>query len=151
MIHDHIDNIAAYKGMDARIYRGLQTLATLDFDGMPLGRHDIDGDDLFILVQEYNSKVAATCRPEAHRTYIDIQYVLSGTELMGVTHLTPDMPEVEARPDGDIWFYQGKVDFLTMQPKYFCVLFPHDAHMPSVAVDDIPTPNRKIIVKVKYD
>ena len=56
--------------------------------------------------------------------------------------------EVEARPEGDIWFYRGPVDCVTLTPGKFAVLFPQDAHAPSMAVE-APEKVRKCVFKVK--
>ncbi len=60
-----------------------------------LGRHDLDGDDLFALVQEYTTRAADECVWEAHRRYIDVQFVVTGAERMGVAR-----PRADARARG---------------------------------------------------
>ena len=49
---------------------------------LPDGRVDIDGEDVYALVQSYET-LAGEPRFEAHRRYIDIQYVVSGAEIIG--------------------------------------------------------------------
>ena len=75
--------------------------------------------------------------------------MISGQEKIGVGALE-DMTElVEARPEGDIWFYHGPVDEITLAGDKFAVLFPGDAHAPCIAVDGAPVPCRKCVVKVR--
>lgn len=147
MIYDHISKIDSYQGLDPRVMRGLELLRTVDFTDLPCGRYEVEGDALFYMVQEYDS-LTQGARAEAHRKYVDIQYMLCGADRMGVALLTDDAVETEARPQGDIWFYDLPVDFVTLSAGMFVVLYPHDAHMPAVAVDQA-APCRKIVVKVK--
>ena len=108
------------------------------------------GDKLFVSVQRYDSKVE-NHTPEAHKKYIDIQYLVSGQELMGVAPLEEMTEEVEARPDGDIWFYHGPVSNILLGGKRFVALWPQDAHAPCIAVDGKPMPCLKCVVKVQVD
>ena len=87
--------------------------------------------------------------PEAHKKYIDIQFLISGAELMGVGPLEEMDREVEARPEGDIWFYNGPLSQLLLAGDRFAALWPGDAHAPGIALDGKPAPCRKCVVKVK--
>lgn len=148
MIYDTLKHLEAYRGIHPGVLRGLELLRDTDFSGMEDGRHEVDGDDLFFLLQSYESK-PVNDKPEAHRKYIDIQYLISGTELVGIAPLEEMEREVEARPDGDIWFYNGPMDQVLLTGERFMVLWPGDAHAPCIAVDGTPVPCRKCVVKVK--
>ena len=147
MIYDTLKHLEAYRGIHPGVMRGLELLRDTDFSKMEDGRYEIDGDNLFILLQRYETKLENDT-PEAHRKYIDIQFLLSGAELMGVGPLE-EMQEVEARPEGDIWFYHGPLDRIILSGDRFTVLWPGDAHAPCIAVDGKPVPCRKCVVKVK--
>lgn len=43
-----------------------------------MGRHEIDGDRVFALVQNYTTNPIEGALYEAHRRYSDIQFVFSG-------------------------------------------------------------------------
>lgn len=148
MIYDSLKHLEAYRGVHPGVMRGLELLRDTDFSAMEDGRHEIDGDDLFILLQSYETKLENDT-PEAHRKYIDIQYLISGAEKMGVGPLEEMTAEVEARPEGDIWFYHGPLSEVLLAGDKFTVLWPGDAHAPCIAVDGKPVPCRKCVVKVK--
>lgn len=150
MIYDTLEHLEAYRGAHPGVTRALELLRDTDFSQWKDGRHDIDGDKLFILVQSYDSKVTNDT-PEAHKKYIDIQYVFSGQELMGVAPLEDMTEEVEARPDGDIWFYHGPVSYVPLSGRRFVALWPGDAHAPCVAADGKSIPCRKCVAKVLVD
>ncbi len=147
MIFDHINHIDCYKGIHPRIFRGLQLLQTVDFSTMELGRYEVEGDDLFYMVQAY------TTRPndgqgEAHKKYVDIQCILAGQEQIGLERLNDQSILVDGRPDGDIWFYKIGGDTITLNPNQFAVLWPQDIHGPGFCVGT-PSDCRKVVIKVK--
>ncbi len=148
MLYDSLKHIEFYKGIHPGVYRALEILRDTDFSQLEDKRYEVDGDNLFFFLQSYETK-PDNDTPEAHRKYIDIQFLVSGREKMGVAPLEDMSEEVEARPDGDIWFYRGPMDYITLTAgDRFAVLWPGDAHAPSIAVDS-PAPCRKCVVKVK--
>lgn len=88
MIYDTLENIHLYDGIQPGVVRGLRFLAETDFSKLADGRHEIDGDDVFANLMSYDSR-AVNDTPEAHRAYIDIQYLISGVELVGVAPSAP--------------------------------------------------------------
>ena len=98
------------------------------------------------MLQSYSTR-EANDTPEAHRKYIDIQYLLSGEEAIGVGAVSDMTEEVSAKPDGAVWFYHGPLSQIKLGSGSFAVLFPQDAHAPGIAVG-APAPVRKVVVKV---
>lgn len=150
MIIDHIERAPLYNGIGARIRAALEYLAKTDFSGMKDGRHDIDGDKVFALVQRYETKPRNQGKWETHRRYIDVQYVASGAEVMGYAPaggLTVIQPYSGER---DCTFYTGAGDFVTACAGTFIVFFPEDAHMPCLACET-PVPVVKVVVKVAVE
>ena len=149
MIYDSLKHMEAYQGVHPGIYKGLELLRDTDFSKLEDARVEVDGEDLFYLLQSYESK-PANDTPEAHKKYVDIQFLVSGRERMGVAPLE-DMVEVaEARPEGDIWLYHGPTDEILLTGDRFAALWPEDAHAPGIAVDG-PERCRKCVVKVKIN
>ncbi len=147
MIYDSLKHLESYKGIHPGILRGLELIRNTDFSNMEDGRHEIDGDNLFIMLQSYETKLKNDT-PEAHKKYIDIQYLISGQEKIGVGPLEEMTEETEGHPERDIWFYHGPSSEISLEGDKFVVLWPGDAHAPCIAVD-APAPCRKCIVKVK--
>lgn len=150
MIYDTLEHLETYRGVHPGVTRGLELLRDTDFSQWEDGRHEIDGDRLFVLLQSYDTKLENDT-PEAHRKYIDIQYLISGQELMGVGPLEEMTQEVEGRPEGDIWFYRGPLSEILLSKSRFVALWPGDAHAPCIAVDRKSVPCRKCVVKVRVD
>lgn len=147
MIYDTLKHLAQYQGLSPRLLRGLELLRTADFSSLEDRSYEVEGKDLFFSLQSYETK-PANPTPEAHRDYIDIQFLVEGAEKIGVAPLEAMTEEAEGHPDRDIWFYHGPVDEITLTGDRFAVFFPGDAHAPGIALGR-PAPCRKCVVKVK--
>ena len=101
MIYDTLKHLEAYRGIHPGVMRGLELLRDTDFSQWEPGRYEVDGERLFVLVQSYDSKVENDT-PEAHRKYIDIQYLFSGEEWMGVAPLEEMTKKVPAQTGRDL-------------------------------------------------
>ena len=127
-------------------------LKSSDLTTLELKRYDIDGDNLYAPVSEYLTKNEEDARYEAHQKYIDIQYVVSGKELIGVAPMS-QKKDVLAAYDST-----KDIEFLTVTggenrpalPDKFFIFFPDDAHRPGLK-DGENSPVRKVVVKVKID
>src|SRR6185312_12262794 len=105
MIFDKIENSAIYESISPLIKKAFEYLKQTDFSGMENGKHEVDGDNLFAIFQEYNTKNDADAKLEAHRKYIDVQYVISGEELIGVRPLINQAPCKEYDAENDYALY----------------------------------------------
>ena len=146
MIFDTLDNIKNYEGL-GRVYTALEFLAKTDFSKVELGKYELNGDDIFYMVQQYETDPDKTIS-EAHKKYIDIQFMVDGEEIIGVAPFSCEKTETEAKPENDVWFYDCKTEPLTLFKNSFMVLYPNDLHCPGVAVNGAKACH-KVVVKVK--
>jgi YhcH/YjgK/YiaL family protein len=127
-------------------------LKSNDLSRLEIKRYDIDGDNLYAPVSEYLTKNEEDARYEAHQKYIDIQYVISGKEQIGVAPMTRKKDLLEPYDAvKDIEFLtvtQGKNNLAL--PDRFFIFFPEDAHRPGLK-DGENSAVRKIVVKVKIN
>lgn len=126
-------------------------LKTANLDSLPVGTQELEGKHLFVAVSEYDSKEKPDTRYEAHKKYIDIQYVISGEELIGVTTL--DQVEVDQpyNDEKDIEFYSGEGgQYIKATPDNFLVFFPENVHRPSIKSGE-SVPVKKAVVKIMID
>lgn len=147
MIIDTLAQAARYEPLHPDFKAAFDFLRNTDLQSLALGRTEIDGDALFALTQSYETRPAQEGKLEAHRRYIDIQFVISGEEHIGYAPLG-DQPPVE--PFGtakDIGFYHGDASFTQLSAGMFAVFFPHDAHLPG---RHLATPShvKKVVLKV---
>lgn len=151
MLYDTLNHLEQYATVHPGVIRGLRFLAQADFDSMADGRYEIDGDNVFANVMTFQTK-ADNPTPETHATYIDIQYLISGSELMGVIPVEETTGIAEARPEGDIWLHHAPaMDYVRMGGGRFIAVWPGDAHAPGIAPGGVCGPARKCVVKVRVD
>ena len=147
MIFDTLKNVDNYKGL-GRVYTALKFLSETDFSKTELGRYELDGDNIFYMVQSYDTDPSKTVS-EAHRKYIDIQFMVDGEEIIGVADISSEKELTEAKEENDVWFYNCKTEPLTLSAGKYMVLYPNDLHCPGVATNGKSLTCRKVVVKVK--
>ena len=115
-----------------------------------VGKYEIDGDDVFASIQEYeNCPNYEEKKFEGHKKYIDIQFMVKGEELIGVAPFECAKTEIQAIPENDVWFYECKTEAITLIENSFMVLYPNDLHCPGVATNGKALTCKKVVVKVK--
>lgn len=146
MILDQIKNLENYAG--SSIYAALQKIRSTDFSKLEDITYEVNGRDLYFFINSYDTR-KDNDKPEAHKKYIDIQYMITGSEKMGVGQLEDMAEEVEAKPQNDAWFYHGPMDYITVKEGMFAVFYPNDAHAPCITPDGKCEAVRKAVFKVK--
>ena len=149
MIFDVLSNSALYSGLPCNLASALKFLMETDLSKLDIGRTDIDGDNLYALVQEYYTRPLSEGKWEAHRKYIDIQYMEIGMERMGFANLS-QMQLGEFEYEKDSQPMSGKGNFVDVFAGSFVIFFPDDGHMPGLCVDSTKQ-IRKIVIKVKIN
>ncbi|HEY7789287.1 MAG TPA: YhcH/YjgK/YiaL family protein [Vicinamibacterales bacterium] len=146
MVFDRLIQAPRYYGLSVLIARGLTYLRETDLDALDEGRHEIDGAALYVTVIDGQSAPNAQGFWEAHRRYIDIQYLQRGEDRMGYSPLSR-LEAGEYDESRDLVRASGQGTFLDMSAGDFAIFWPEDAHMPGIAPDR-PAPVRRIVVKV---
>ena len=149
MILDQIENAPLYYALHNRFQQAFEYIAGIDIHAIPVGKHEIDGANLYALVQEYNTKLKEQGTWEAHRRYIDLQYVVQGAEGFGYTNIH-HLQQGEYDASKDFLPLQGEGDLITVKSGSFILLMPEDAHMPGMAIGE-PAPVRKIVIKIAVE
>ena len=147
MIIDRLETASLSSNLAPRVTTALASLRDKDFTSIEPGRYDIQGDEIYAIVQEYTTKDASEVKWEAHRQYFDVQYVARGKERMGYANLGDLTVIQDYQEKDDYLLLEGEGDFLAMVPETFIILGPQDAHMPQVAAG-APSAVRKVVIKV---
>jgi biofilm protein TabA len=134
----------------AVLRRVLQVVADPTLLMAPLGRHTLEGDQLFFVLSDYQTKQADSLFPETHREYCDVQVVIRGREVIGWAPKTDDfIGNGEYSTGRDIQFYEktSQLSWLSAKPGRFFLFAPGDVHLPGVAADGSESV-RKAVVKI---
>lgn len=155
MIIDSLEEFERYVCLNPRFKVVAEYLRTTDLSTLPTGKTAIQGDDIFINVQEAPVKSADEARFETHRRMIDIQVPFTSHEEHGwapaaklpkaqydeAVDMTLHDPAAPAKPTDVASTY------FTLRPGQFAIYFPTDGHAPAITA----VPMRKAIIKVKCD
>ena len=135
------------------IQKAIAWLQINDLDALPTGRQEIDGDKLYALVSEYWTEPKEKRRAEAHQKYVDVQYIVRGTESIGYSPLQEGLDVLEDKlVEKDAIFYMnppGEVEII-LEAGMFAVLFPWDVHRPNCLRGEA-APVRKVVMKINME
>lgn len=148
MIVDKISNLSLYRGLSDGIDSAIDYLEKLDTGSLKPGDTEIDGERLYMMCQEYDTKPVSEGRWETHRRYIDIQYVVEGTETIvynNPEHLTESEP-YDKRTDKTR--YTGDGMPVTLRAGQFLIAFPDDAHKACVHAEEGSHHVLKAVMKI---
>ncbi|MBE2234520.1 MAG: YhcH/YjgK/YiaL family protein [Anaerolinea sp.] len=146
MITDIMTNSHLYGALNPKLSSAFDYIHQTDLSALSAGKYVIDGEEIYALVQEYDTKPQEEGAWEAHRRYIDLQVVIRGVEQFGYAHignLTPG--DYDAAKD---WLpLSGAGDFFRLQAGYFAIFMPEDAHMPGLTAGP-RLAVKKLVVKI---
>lgn len=146
MITDKLSNAHLYYGCHPGFQKAFEFLLK---NGNPEpGRYEIDGDRIFATRQTCKLCSEGSGSFEAHRNYIDIQYMVSSGESFRYAHTDTlkVLKEYDEQKDAQRLIGDGSV--ITLQEGDFIVFFPDDAHLACIAPGEGSVSSEKIVMKV---
>jgi YhcH/YjgK/YiaL family protein len=149
MIIDKITNWRRYEAL-AELRTAFEFLEGQTEVCLAGGRVEIEGDNVFAIIQSYTTKPLAESRFESHQRYADIHFLSRGAEMLGYAPVDTLAEEIPYDPEKDLAFHPKPEQFtLTLLPAgYFAVCYPEDGHMPGCAAE-APAEVTKIVMKIK--
>jgi YhcH/YjgK/YiaL family protein len=144
MILDRLPHASLYSALNPLFAEGFAFIAAQA--GYVPGRYPLSGG-AYAMVQEYDSQPVGDEKFEAHRRFIDIQYIASGEEIMYYAELDQLTPG-EYHAGKDYIDLDGAGLPLHLQAGEFVIFFPQDAHLSSRCTEAGPRPVRKVVIKV---
>ena len=150
MITSTLPQLFWYKAINPHFAKAIDFALTADLSSLPIGRHDIDGDNVFAIINEYTTRPLEECDPECHRDYADIQVMITGTEKFGYAPLTDQSPSVPYDEEKDVALFSLSAEdlsYIRLSPGQFIVFFPTDIHQPEVC-NYQPALVKKLVLKI---
>ncbi len=148
MVLDELRNSARYEALHPRLAEAFAFLRRFEQNPLPEGRVELEGAELYALVQSYDTSPAEQKKWESHRRYIDVQYVTHGQESMFYAPLGTLAEKGGYLPEKDAIYYEdGPSTMLCCPAGTFAVFFPEDLHKPCCALGE-PCAVRKVVVKI---
>lgn len=126
-------------------------LKTNNLEKISVGKNELKGKDLYVNVDEYTTLNEEDSVFEAHRRYIDIQYIVYGEEKIGISPLENTKEITPYDNFKDISFLTAKQNnYRIASNERFFVFFPEDAHRPCVKIGE-NIKIRKVVVKIWFN
>ena len=152
MIFDCTKNLALYKshGVGDRYAKAAAFLTKSDPAGLALGRHEIDGDNVYATVFEYDSVPWEEAAYESHKLYTDIQFVAKGTEIMTFALESELEPSDAYNAEKDVQHFSNSNPGarVTVKAGEYMIFKPGEGHKSKGMVGK-PSPMKKVVVKIK--
>ena len=148
MIKDTLAHAARYAAVHPLFLRAFEWLAAYAAARPSEGRVALDGDRLVALPQGYTTHPLDCRKFETHDRFIDIQYIVSGSERIYVGDPTAMTPVVPYDPEKDIAFFEGRGAAETLRAGEFLIIWPDEAHAPGCDPGAEPASVRKVVLKV---
>jgi len=147
VILDTLDNSRRYTGLHPLFTTAFDYLRRLPAQPPESGRLNLDGEKLVAIYSAVHGRRRDQARLECHRRYIDIQYVIAGSDEMGWAPLQACRRPVAAfSSEKDIQFFDDEpFSWVTARAGSFCIFFPDDAHAPLVSDGLI----HKVVLKIE--
>ena len=151
MILGLISEVAQKKSvLSAVIVRAIEAFQKLDLANQAPGRYELEGEQLFCLIQDATPRSVAESLSETHRCYADIQIPISAIERFGFSLPQVDLVASEDRLEtNDVAFYPMLANefFMDIKPGSFVVFLPTELHRPCIVIKD-KAEFRKAVIKV---
>ena len=120
-----------------------------DFSCLSIGKFDMGYEKVFGIYQEYTTHRIEGHIWEAHKKYLDLQFLITGEELVSVSPLSSIIVSREYSEEADVLLgtAKGNTKLISLNKDEFIILFPNEAHMPAIS-DSTISNNKKIVVKI---
>ena len=147
MVFGNIKDRKAFGFLPSALQTCLSYMEQNDLPSYENGRHDIDGDSVYVNVMEYETTQPENRVWEAHKKYLDVHVVLSGEEQLDLNFVR-NMAQKEYVPADDFLPLDGdKNTSVILRPGDFLICWPEDAHRTAIAVNGA-TAVKKAVFKV---
>ena len=148
MIVDTIPHLERYLGLHPNLDTAIRYIRNADLGTLPVGRNEIDGDQVFVNVVRTNSIASQDREYEYHKHYIDLHLDLSGTEKIAISLDAPKgLGNFDEESDGGLCSVDDPGQCFPLGKERFAIAFPWEPHLPLIAADQ-PEPIHKCIFKV---
>ena len=150
MVVDKISNAGLYASLSDGIAKAFGVLRGVGVCERADGKYEVEGEDLFYIVDSYTTEPEGDRRFEGHEKYIDVQFIVEGREVMGYAPVDSLTVSQEYDGETDVAFYDTPADFTRIDASAgtFCIFYPEDGHMPCCQGRE-PSKVKKIVVKIR--
>ncbi len=143
-------DLESFKSIHSRFGEAFEFLKKAVNEDYKDGNYEIDGKNIYAFISSYETKTESEVQFEAHNKYIDIQCVVSGTEVIGFESEKEVSLTQDYKDGNDICFYalNENYDKIALKKGEFVIIMTDELHAPCLSVENKPENVRKIVVKI---
>ncbi|MDR1494432.1 MAG: YhcH/YjgK/YiaL family protein [Rickettsiales bacterium] len=154
MIFDDIKNIRKYTTVNSHLGTAIDWIESVRTDDLEVKKeYYLDERNVYAFLQEYNTFHSYEKAFEGHFKYIDVQWVISGEEIMEVKLMSGDEKEdIPYDEKKDIYKIKTADEAkILVRENRFALFFPWDLHKPCVSCSYGGMKVRKVVIKIRVD
>ena len=152
MIFDSIKNLKNYVNLVSGLDSVSDFFNASDVRNLKPGDIPIKGEDVFLKVIEYETTLEGPLKGsfEAHRKYIDVQYIARGCEIIRYLNVDGLKSSVKYDPQNDFELFDCDKNYTTLalRENQFVIFFPQDGHGAGYLLNG-PEKIKKLVFKVR--
>ena len=140
--------------MTLHLQKAIDFLREGSWRDLPEGRFEVDGHNVWGVVQSYETVMSPPERLETHRKHIDLHLIVTGEETMGWIPFENLDPDEFYDEEGDVGWgtvsshHLDYVARVRLRAGQLAVFFPSDGHLPRQAGGMPPARVEKVLTKV---
>lgn len=148
MVIDNLNNCEMYYSLNKNFEKAFDFIKEYLKAQLDNGTYEIEGTTVYAMVMDCELKDFG--RMETHKKYIDIQYLVKGSEIIRVINKQCLEVEEDCTPEKDVIFYKHNKGYSEVKffENNFMIFFPEDGHEPGILLEK-STNIKKIVVKVE--
>lgn len=149
MIYGTIANRNRYRFLEDNIQKCFEYIKENHLEDFENGSYSIEDDIIFFNVVEYMTKTdKSEGFWEAHRRYIDLHYILSGSEKINLNFISK-LKQGDFAEEDDFLPLEGEAAAsVILTSGDFLICYPEDAHMTALSTTQ-SAPIKKAIFKIR--
>lgn len=144
--------LSLYERLNVNFPKAFDIVRNVLENAPEVGRYEVDGKNLYYMVQSYDTKTAGEAQFEAHKRYIDIQVVLNGEEI--IRFESPDklalVKEYSEEKDCQMFAMNREFDSVRLRRGDIAIIFPEEPHAPAIGTAAQPQNVGKLVIKIHY-
>ena len=136
MVFGNIRDLKEYGFLEEDILKCFAYAKEHDLASYEKGSHEIDGDDLFVNIVEYETTDTENRFWEVHRYYLDLHLMLTGKERIDINFID-NLDQKEFVEKDDFLPMNGQANgYVVLEEGDFLLCYPKDAHRTAVKADE---------------
>lgn len=150
MIYGNLKNLGDISIYPKVIQKAINYLRDTDLINIEAGIYELQGKDMYVQISNIETDSKENRKPEVHRKYIDVQFLVEGKEKIGFAVDTGRNKIVEEYDfEKDVLFYENceNESDIIMVPGAFAIFFSNIVHRPACNVKGI-SKIKKVVIKI---